>query len=176
MIFPFGKDEDGHVQLFVLSAFVIRVHEIGWQSGASLLLLFLLFVRGLVFAGGQEATGVGGTTRGRTAWSFGGRRPSILRVWISHLLYVTSVGGDLRHILASFAHVFLALVRALTFASIFLPIEGFATLLALLKIGADGMFRGIGSLLIGRKHPMILVTMRTKSNVYSPGRGLASVR
>ena len=37
------------------------------------------------------------------------------------------------------------------FASIFPPIKGFATILALL---------GIGPLPVGRKHPMVLVTMR----------------
>ena len=102
---------------------------------------------------------MGGTTQGRTAWSFGRGRSSVLLLRV----HVTSVGGDLRHILAGFAHVCLALMRALTFASIFSPIEGFATLLALLEAhtfgGAHGMFRGIGSLPVGRKHPMVLVTM-----------------
>ena len=119
MIFPFGTDEDGHVQLVILRAFEIRVYEIGRSCWPSFFLLLL--VRGLVVVGGQETHGVGGTTRGRTAWSFGRRWSSILllRVWISHRLHVTSMGGDLHHILAGFAHVGLALVRALTFASNF---------------------------------------------------------
>ena len=79
MVLPFSANEDGDVPLFILRGFVIRVHGIGWQSGSSLL---FLFVRGLVFVGGQETNGVGGATLGPTTWAFGRGWPFFLRVWI----------------------------------------------------------------------------------------------